>query len=386
MYDFLASGSFLSPSVIFGIDKIQEIGRVVKELECKKYLLITDPILDKVGITAKVIDCLREEKGKTILIPPHEPYIEDAEKVAEAARGDEYDVIIGVGGGSILDLAKMASMAANNPGPIEAYIGKNKVKNKGLPMILVPTTSGTGSEVTYASVLSKPDGIKVAVWDPKILANVAIVDPRLTVTMPPKITASSGLDALSHAIEALTNKLANPITDGLALESLKLIFRSLPKACAKGDDLTARYEMSLAALMAGLAFSNSMLNAGHAIAYTYSHKYNLPHGIACGLATPYVLRYNMPKVMDRVVMIAKAIGEDVEDPQEAGERVVRRIVELIKQIGMPSNLRDIGVKEEEISEFAGDLLNKYSRLLPNNPRDITYEDAVDILRDMWKGI
>lgn len=384
MYNLLISGSFLSPRIIFGIDKIQEIGKVVRDLGCEKYLLVTDPVLSKVGITTRVISCL--EDGEKFLVPPHEPYIKDAEKIAEEVRKGKYDVIIGVGGGSVLDLAKTASMAATNPGPVEEYIGKNKVRNKGLPMILVPTTSGTGSEVTYAAVLSKPDGIKVSVWDPKILANVAIIDPKLTISMPPKITASSGLDALSHAIEAMTNKLANHITDGLALESLKLIFRSLPKAYAKGNDLAARYDMSLAALMAGLAFSNSMLNAGHAVAYTYSHKYNLPHGIACGLATPYVLMYNMPKVMDRVVTIARAIGVDSDDPHEAGEIVVRRIVELIRQIEMPSNLREIGVKEDEIPKFAEELLSKYSRLLPNNPRDITYEDAIDILWAMWKGV
>ena len=373
------SGSFLSPYVIFGIDKIEELG-------CKKYLLVSNPILDEVGILTKVTSYLKGKEGKVFLTSPREPYIEDAEKSAEVVRKDKFDIIIGVGGGSVMDLAKMASMAANNPGSIEEYVGKNKVRNRGLPMILVPTTSGTGSEVTFAAVLSKSDGTKVAVWDKKILADIAIIDPKLTVTMPPKVTASSGLDALSHAVEALTNTLANPVTDSLALESLKLIFRSLPKAYAKGSDLNARYEMSLAAFMAGLAFSNSMLNAGHAIAYTYSHKYKLPHGLACGIATPYVLRYNVPKITDKVVTIAKVIGETVDDPYEAGERVAKRIVDLIKQIEMPSNLREIGVKEEELPQFAEDLLSKYSRLLPTNPRNITYEDAVNILRDMWEGL
>lgn len=381
----LTSGSFLSPRIIFGLNSIEKIGELLNEIGARNYFLVSDEVLKNIGIVDKVLKNLSDLNGDVFIVKPREPYIEDAEEIADKARKGSYEVVVGIGGGSVLDLAKTAAMARKNLKPIPEYLGRNKVKNKGVPMILIPTTSGTGSEVSQAIVLSEPDGVKVAIWDPKVLPDVALVDPVLTSSMPPKVTASSGLDALSHAIEALMSKHANPITDGLAVEAIRLIFKYLPGAFVNGQSMEARYNMSLAALMAGLAFSNSSLTAGHAISYTYSHKYRVPHGIACGLALPYIMIYNTPAIMDKFILIAKAIGERAENPFDATERVVRRVLDLIKMVKMPTTLKEIGVAEGELSEFVNDLFDKYSRLLPYNPRELTRDDALAIFKMMWEG-
>jgi alcohol dehydrogenase len=380
----LESGSLISPRIIFGADSIDGMGGIALEFG-RRFMLITDSALEKAGILAKVMDRTRDLETAVHTVEPHEPYINDAEAMAAAARASGCEGVIGIGGGSVLDLAKIASMAPANPGPMEGYLGRGKLVKKGLPLIAIPTTSGTGSEVTQAIVLSTREGVKAAIWDPRVMPDVAIVDPTLTLSMPPKVTASSGIDALSHSVEALMSKLANPITDCLAIESIRMIFRSLPKAFAQGEDLEARYHMSMAALMAGLAFSNSSLTAGHAVSYTYSHRYGMPHGVACGLAMPYVMAYNMPAVAEKLSRAAEAIGEGAGDPFEASKGLVRRVMDLARMVGIPLSLREVGAEEADIKTFAKDLLEKYSRLLPNNPRQIGREDALEILRRAWEG-
>ncbi|MEM3462679.1 MAG: iron-containing alcohol dehydrogenase [Candidatus Bathyarchaeia archaeon] len=380
----LGRGSLISPRIIFGVGSIDEIGGLTSELG-KKVMIITDSALERAGILAKVMDRLKGLEAVAHVIEPREPLMEDAEAIAAKAKASGCEAIIGIGGGSVLDLAKVASMAPANPGPMGGYLGKDKLAGKGLPLIAIPTTSGTGSEVSQAIVLSTRDGVKAAIWDHRVMPDVAIVDPTLTISMPPKVTASSGVDALSHSVEALMSKLANPITDCLAIESIRIVFRSLPRAFAQGDDLGARSDMSMAALMAGLAFSNSSLAAGHAIAYTYSHKYGMPHGAACGLALPYAMAYNMPVIAEKLARAAGAVGEGLGDPFEMGKRFVARTMELIRMVKLPLSLREVGAREEDIAAFAKDLLEKYSRLLPNNPRRITQEDALEILRRAWEG-
>ncbi len=380
----LESGSLISPRIIFGVDSINGIGGIALEFG-RKFMLLTDSALERAGILAKVTDRMKGLEVVVHTIEPHEPYLEDAEGVAAAARASGCEGVIGVGGGSVLDLAKIASIAPMNPGPMEGYLGRGKLLKKGLPLIAIPTTSGTGSEVTQAIVLSTQDGVKVAIWDPRAMPDVAIVDPTLALSMPPSVTASSGIDALSHSIEALMSKLANPVTDCLAVESIRMIFGSLPKAFARREDLEARYHMSMAALMAGLAFSNSSLTAGHAVSYTYSHRYRMPHGAACGLALPYVMAYNMPAVSEKLARAAEAIGERAGDQFEAGKRFIARTMELTRMVGIPLSLREIGAKEEDIAIFAKDLLEKYSRLLPNNPRQISQGDALEIFKRAWEG-
>jgi len=379
--------SFDNPRIIFGLNSITRLSEIIDELKCKKYLLVTDPNIEKTNIINEVKNYLKNIEGETYLIEPHEPYISDAEKIADFVRTRDYDVIIGVGGGSVLDLAKVAAFIVNNPGKVADYIGAFKVKNKGLPLILVPTTAGTGSEVSAAIVLSTSEGIKVAIWSPKVMADFAIVDPQLTLTMPPKITASSGLDALSHAFEALMSKRSNPLTDTIALESIKLIFKYLPLAFFQGDNIEARYYMALAATMAGLAFSNASLVAGHAIAYTYASEYKLPHGISCGLALPYIMDFNLPTCIDKFIRAAKIMDLPIGNlsDYEISIKVIKNVKKIIKTVKAPVTLSDIGVSKNEIPKLAKSLITDYARLLVYNPRRLEYEDALDIFNRMWEG-
>ena len=219
------------------------------------------------------------------------------------------------------------------------------------------------------------------------MADYAIIDPKLTLTMPPRITASSGLDALSHVFEALMSRKANPITDALAVEAIKLIFKYLPIAFFQGDNIEARYYMSLAATIAGLAFSNASLVAGHAIAYAYASKYRLPHGISCGLALPYIMDYNLPTCVDKFLRVARELNIPTENlsDYEICVKVVRSVKKMIQMVKVPVTLRDLGVSKDELPTSAKSLVTDYTRLLVFNPRKIEYEDALKIFNNMWEG-
>jgi len=381
------SFNFNSPKLIFGIGSISILKNILDSVKCRKYLLVTDPNIEKAGIITTVSKLLEGYKGEAYLIEPREPYIEDSEKIAGYVRGKDYDVVIGLGGGSVLDLAKVASFAPYNPGKVADYIGIDKVKSKGLYLILIPTTAGTGSEVSKYIVLSTVDGVKVAIGSDYIVADYAVVDPMLTLTMPTYVTISGGLDALAHAFEALISKKANLLTDLLSLEAIKLIFKYLPIATYNGDDIEARYYMSLASTLAGLAFSNSSLVAGHAIAYTYAHRCRLPHGISVGIALPYMLKYNAPASLNKLLQVARVLGIAREDKSdyEIALDLVLRIRNLLKLLKVPTTLKELNIPKEELPALAKSLVTQYARLLPNNPRRIEYEDALSIFSEMWEG-
>ena len=315
-----------------------------------------------------------------------EPKLEDLDEIVELVRGQSFKAVVGIGGGSILDAAKIASMAATNPGSIKQYIGANLVKKRGLPLILIPTTAGSGSEATQAAVLTLDD-VKVSVWDSNLFADVSLVDPLLTLSMPKKLTANTAIDALSHAIEALMSLDSNPLTDAIALEAVKLIGKYLRLAYANGQNLEARYNLSLAALMGGIVISNAGLCAGHGIAYTYATEYDLPHGASCALSLPYIMAFNLPACVDKLIAVAKAMGEPIRglSPDDAAYRAVVAVKKLIEDVGLPTSLRDIGVSEGEVSKYAEDLLMKYKRFLPRNPREISKEDAISIFKKCGKG-
>ncbi|MEM2111114.1 MAG: iron-containing alcohol dehydrogenase, partial [Candidatus Bathyarchaeia archaeon] len=257
----------LPKKILFGIGISEKVGLEAKELGGKNVLLVTDKNLETIGIPKKIEDYLIKEDLNVDIFSnvEAEPSLEVAEAVAEAARNKGYDVVVGCGGGSVLDMAKIAAMAATNPGHMKNYVGVNLVKKPSLPKILLPTTAGTGSEVTNIAVVTlTEDEIKSAIISPKILGDIAMVDPSLTFGMPPVLTASTGLDALSHSLEALMSIDANSITDSLALQALSLIFSNLLEAYKSGN-VESRVNMSLGSLMAGMAFGNAGVCLGHAV-------------------------------------------------------------------------------------------------------------------------
>ncbi len=378
----------LPRKIIFGIDSSETVGLEAKALGGNKVLLITDDNLRRINIAGNIEENLLKE-GLSVDVFSEveaEPSIEVAEKVTEVARKGDYDLVVGVGGGSVLDMAKVASIAATNPKPIRKYVGVNLVEKPGLPKILMPTTAGTGSEVTHVAVITLlEEEAKSAIISPYMFGDIAIVDPKLTCSMPKKLTASTGLDALSHALEALMAVNANPITDALALQSIRIIFKNLPKAYKEGD-VESRVGMSLGALIAGMAFINSWVCLAHALAYSFCVTYKVQHGLSCALSLPYAFKFNMQMIKHKVGQIADAIDPSLKDkaksPEELGELIFEKLLKLLEELDAPKRLRDIGVPETDLERIADKLLT-FKRLLDKNPRPVLKEDARKLIFEMW---
>lgn len=379
--------SFQLPrKILFGVGTAERVGSEARTIGGKEVLLVTDQNLVRMDIPRRVEELLVKEGFDVNVFSDveAEPRIEMAEEVAQAARTKRYHMIVGVGGGSVLDMAKVASIAATNLRPMRHYVGVDLVQKAGLPKVLVPTTAGTGSEVTNTAVVSfTEDEIKTAIVTPYMIADVAIVDPSLTYTMPPRVTASTGLDALSHALEAILSVNANLITDSLALESARLICKRLPLAYRRGDS-ESRYWMSLGALMAGMALGNAGVCLGHALAYTFAVAYRVPHGISCGLVLPYIFRYNASAISWKLPRVSEAMGIDAKtiEASELTSSISESIFRLMGEIEAPARLRDVGIPEEAIAKMA-DRLFSIRRLIQRNPKPVTKEDALKLIGDMW---
>ena len=268
--------------VIFGNGSASKVGDEIEAIGAKKVLLVTDPGVVKSGVLKGVNASLEAKRLhiKTFSQVESEPDIETARHVTQAVREDEFDLVCGIGGGSAMDIAKIAAVMATNAGDPRQYVGVGLLKKPGLTKILLPTTAGTGAEMTPNAILGiHEEGIKAGIVSPHVLADIVLVDPMLTITLPAAPTASSGLDALTHAVESYISLHANPITDLLALQAIELITKSLRRAFAEGNDIEARSAMSMAATMAGISIANAGTCSGHAAAYGYAAKYKIPHGI-----------------------------------------------------------------------------------------------------------
>jgi alcohol dehydrogenase class IV len=376
----------LPKKIIFGLNSHRRVRSEVRSLGAKTVLLVTDPNLMKTGIPRKVEEVIIKENINVDIFADvkAEPQLEVAEAVAKAARKKKYDVVIGVGGGSVIDMAKVASMAVTNPGSMRRYLGVGMVEKPGIPKVLLPTTSGTGSEVTNVAVVTiAEEKMKTAIISPYILGDVAIVDPSFTYTLPQHLTASTGLDALSHALEAIMSIDANPITDSLALQAIKLIFTYLSKAYSIGD-AESRCGMSLSSLIAGMAFGNTGVCLGHAVAYTFSVSYKVTHGISCGLALPYIFKFNASAIDWKIPQIAEAMDLETEGvkTKELISNISEAIFSLMDKVKAPKRLRDLGIPREATSKMANKLVT-IRRLIQRNPRPLTKKDALKIIEGMW---
>jgi len=277
---------FLPTKLSFGFGSIEGIGTEAKGLESTMALVVTDEVMVKTGTVKKVTDRL----GLPFEVfdgVEAEPRIEVAQAVADRVRSEPYDLVVGVGGGSSMDMAKVAAGFANNEGAAMSFVGNDRFAEKPVPTIMVPTTAGTGAELTVTSMVTV-DGHKQWINSPLLLPSVAVVDPELTMTMPPAVTGATGTDALCHNTEAYLSSLANPITDSAAMEGIALIVNSLEKAFSSGNDRLARESMSLGALMGGIALQAKMVY-GHSIGYTIATRFKLAHGVSCGLPLPYII-------------------------------------------------------------------------------------------------
>jgi alcohol dehydrogenase class IV len=309
-----------------------------------------------------------------------EPSARNVDDGAKLAVSIGADIVIGIGGGSSVDVAKGIAVMAKNKGKILDYAGTDLVPERGLPRILLPTTSGTGSEVTRTIVVMDNERtLKMSVHSNRVLADVAIVDPLLTLSMPPKVTADTGTDALVHAIETYVAMSATPFSDALAIEAIRLIADNLPAAYAKGENITARYNMSLGATMAGIAFTGGGLGAVHALSNILGVKYHLSHGRANAIMLPYIVDYNKIGSLDKYAAIAEAVGINTEGmlPYEASEELVAYLFNLLEILNIPVRLSDYGATKADIPALVEGGM-KLARLFVPNPRNMTEENVRDI--------
>jgi alcohol dehydrogenase class IV len=387
--------------VVFGVDASEKVGDEAKQLGAQKVLVISDENIEKAGILKRVLKPLEEEQFDVELykISVAEPNMNSANDVTEIVRLKKPDLIVGVGGGSCLDSAKIAATMATNSGSPQEYCARVKgevkmLRNKTLPKILIPTTAGTGSETSNTLVIIEQE-YKTWITDNKILADVAIVDPVLTLTLPPRMTAGTGIDALSHVMEALMSTQANPISDGLSMSAVKLVFQSLRQAYHHGEDLAARWNMSLAATLGGWVIGFPWVGGpatiGHCISEAVGSKYKIPHGVACGIALPYAMEYNLPFLLEKLAMVASLAGEDARglSTRDAAVKSIDATVGLMRDVDMPISLGEMGVPEKDLKALSEYIVNERQYLYnlgALNPRKLTLENVNLLLEKMWKGI
>lgn len=383
---------FATPDILFGMDTVSQTGGKVKKLDGKRALIITGPSVKASGALEKVFNSIKKEgidcDVNVQQRSTSEPTTELAEEVAKYISDGKFDVIIGVGGGSILDVAKMSSALTTNPGKTRDYFGKGKVANRGLPTIMIPTTSGTGSEVTkHAIFLDQENNVKKAVASDALLPNVAIVDPMLTVSSPRKVTSASGFDAWLHAAEPFLSKNANPITDALSLEAVRITTKYLGVAWSDPNDLEARYQMSLGSLMAGMVLNNAGTSLVHALAYPIGGEYHAVHGISLSVLLVSCFKAIAASKGPRLIQLAEAMGENMEglSVREGVEVALDAMAYFMKSVELPICLADVEITDRTaVSRWAQAGWNE-RRLLGRCARDLTVDDIAAIYEDSFEA-
>ncbi len=372
--------SLRSPHLILaGLGAFEKLGPEAKGMGATRALVVTDKGVIDSGIGKKAQEILGKE-GIGVeffdrVIP--DPDVACFETCLEMAKKQKFDLIIGIGGGSSMDIASITSVMLTNPGTVYDYFGVNLVKNPGVPCILIPTTAGTGAEVTPNAILTDTKAkLKKAVVSPFILPRVAIIDPLLTVSMPPSVTSSSGIDALTHAVESYTSNNANILTDLFAKEAMILIGRSLRTAVANGNNLEARYDMSIGSLYAGISLANAGVTAVHALAYPLGGTFNVAHGIANGLLLPYVMEFNVLGDIPKFAQIARFLGEKVDQLPllDQAYQAPKAVKAIYRDLKIPQSLTELKVPREGIPDMAKAAMN-VTRLMGNNPRAMTVQDV-----------
>jgi alcohol dehydrogenase len=365
-------------AVVFGPGAISELkGIICDQLHFSRPLLVTDKGVGAAGIAAEAVAQLSPISTFAEVEP--NPRHSTVDRGGEIARQIKPDLIIGLGGGSVLDAAKAIALLATNPGKIEDYEGRERYRTAPLPVLAIPTTCGTGSEVTWVSIITHTERrIKMSIKGPLMYPAVALVDPDLLGTLPRSLVASTGLDALTHAVEAFTARPASAITDALSLEALRLIFPSLLPAYQDiKKNAGAREKLMLGSLMAGMAFVNSDVGAVHCLAETVGALYDTPHGVANAVFLPYVMEFNLEAAEEKYARIALAAGIDARSGREAARRLIARIREISRELSIPP-FRELNIPESDLPIIAQ--MSFVNNSNPSNARESTAADYLDILR------
>ena len=371
--------------VVFGEGAAERFAEEFIAHGFKRLFLLTAPPIRPLiaGITERI-----EAAGTEVRIYDRitaEPALDEALDIIAEARSFGTDSVAGIGGGSVLDTAKIVAAFVNSDQQVADCFGTGLIRRRGVWCACLPTTSGTGSEVSpNAILLDRAEKLKKGIVSPCLLADAAYIDPLLTLTVPAKITAETGMDAMTHCIEAYTNKFAHPAVDIYALAGIELIAANLERAVKDGSDREARAALSLGSYYGGLCLAPVNTAAVHALSYPLGGEYHISHGLANAILLPAVMRFNMSSNWHKHAMIARAAGVDCTglSDEEAARRGVEHIAELSRRCGIPSTLTELGIGREKVGELA-DSAMKVTRLLVNNPREVTREDAVEIYNKLY---
>lgn len=386
MNDFIFN---TTPSLIFKAGAARELADHVRSRLGNAVLFVTDPGLRKLGLCDPALASLSDSGAKVEVFGEVEadPSLSTLMRAVEAGRTAGVTGVVGFGGGSSLDVAKLAALLLGSGEDVDSVWGVGNAKGPRLPLALVPTTAGTGSEVTPVSIITVGEEEKRGVSSPINLPDVAVLDPELTLGLPPSITAATGIDAMVHAIEAYASKNANnnPLSKMLARQALQLLGANIELAVSSGRNMEARGAMLLGSMLAGQAFANSPVAAVHALAYPIGGTFHVPHGLSNALVLPHVLRFNIPVAVDLYAEIAADAFPHLVREEQVQVRCAAFIEELAAlsgRLGLPLRLRDVGIGEADLLKLAADAM-KQQRLLVNNPRSMTEEDALMIYRTAW---
>ncbi len=377
-------GFFIPTVSLMGVGAYKDTGNQVKALGGKKPFICTDKGITKAGITQKIADVIKQDAGVDCVVydetvpNPTDKNVHDGLKVF---KDKGCDLIVSLGGGSSHDCGKGIGIVATNGGNIRDFEGVNKSTKSMPPFIAINTTAGTASEMTrFCIITNTSNHVKMAIVDWRVTPNIAINDPLLMAGMPPSLTAATGMDALTHAVEAYVSTIATPVTDACAIKSMELIAGNLRAAVANGGDMVARDNMAYAEYLAGMAFNNASLGHVHAMAHQLGGFYDLPHGVCNAILLPHVEAFNLIAKVDRFVDIAIAMGENVEglSARSAADKALEAIKQLSTDVGIPSGLKVLGVKEQDLKIMAENAQKDACGF--TNPRCPTLENVIEIYK------
>ena len=372
---------FVKSDIEFGRGAINRLPEILKEYNAGKAMLVYDGGVKAAGISDIVLDAMKKAEVETVIfdgVIPN-PTNEVVEQAARIALEEKIDLFVAVGGGSSIDLAKAVNVLMTNPGPIGQYGGMNQVKNPLYPLIAIPTTAGTSSEITNVSALIDTEKvIKYVIIDNKITASKVICDPDFTRTMPASVTAATGMDAITHAVESYVSNMATPLTKYNSIAGLKLLHRYLPRVVKDGSDMEAREQMMLGCIITGFGFSNANLGFVHAIAHTLSAQFGLAHGMANATVLPYVTAFNAQACPAEMAELAEAVGLTLTGDAEKDSLLLsEELLRLTRELGIKT-LSEQGIKETDFDMLAEDVLKE--PVLGFNPRQgVTKEQVIEIL-------
>ncbi|QFT32924.1 1,3-propanediol dehydrogenase [Labrenzia sp. THAF82] len=375
-----------SQRIVFENGSAERLTDHAAEYLGERPFLVTDPGILSLGLQSpceRAIVKTGRDLGRfeKVAADPPRALVDEA---VEAAKRHRATSIIGFGGGSSLDVAKLVALLAGSNEDLDGAWGIGNAKGPRLPLILIPTTAGTGSEVTPISIITVGDEEKRGVVSPVLLPDIAVLDPLLTRGLPGPVTAATGIDAMVHAIEAYASKSANnnPVSKALAVEALRLLGANIETAVFSPQNESARGAMLLGSMLAGMAFANAPVAAVHALAYPIGGTFHVPHGLSNALVLPHVLKYNNPVAAKVYAEIAPVLFPDlalIDDPSNCADEFAERLADLSEKLGLQTRLRDVGIGEDDLPKMARDAM-KQTRLLINNPRDIAEKDAFEIYR------